>query len=117
MVLRVRAAAFQAILRQPVGWFDASSDHTAGSLSARLSTDCYMVKALTGERAGLVVSQVAVLLSGLGIAFASSWRITLCLFALVPMFILPVVVQVCTHNVWMRMCMCMCIYIHVRMRV
>jgi len=91
--LRVRVAAFEAILRQPVGCFDASSDRTAGSLSARLSTDCYMVKALTGERAGLVVSQVAVLLSGLGIAFASSWRITLCLFALVPMFILPVVVQ------------------------
>ena len=60
MVMRVRTAAFNAILRQPVGWFDASPERTAGALANRLAADCYAIKALTGERAGIAVSQIAV---------------------------------------------------------
>jgi ATP-binding cassette subfamily B (MDR/TAP) protein 1 len=91
--MRVRTAAFEAILRQPVGWFDMSTDHTAGALANRLAADCYTIKALTGERAGLAVSQIVVLVAGLYISFSASWQLTLSLFAVIPLIILPVVVQ------------------------
>ena len=65
MVLRVRTQAFGAIMRQPVGWFDSAPDRTAGALANRLSADCYAIKALTGERASIAISQVAILVVGL----------------------------------------------------
>ena len=93
MVLRVRTSAFSAILRQPVGWFDASPERTAGALANRLAADCYAIKSLTGERAGIAVSQAAVLIFGLYISFSASWHLTLCLFATIPFIVLPVIVQ------------------------
>ena len=63
------------------------------ALLAGLAADCFAIKALTGERAGLAVSQVAVLVSGLYISFEASWQLTLCLFATIPFIVLPVVVQ------------------------
>lgn len=92
-VHRVIAAAFNAILRQPVGWFDASPDRTAGALANRLAADCYAIKSLTGERAGIAVSQVAVLVFGLYMSFSASWQLTLCLFATIPFIVLPVAIQ------------------------
>ena len=93
MVLRVRVAAFEAILRQPVGWFDGALDRTAGALSSRLATDCFQIKALTGERAGIAISQLAVLIGGLYISFDSSWRLTLCVFVIIPLTLIPVIAQ------------------------
>jgi len=93
MVLRIRTTAFGSILRQSVGWFDSSTEHTAGALANRLATDCYMIKALTGERSSLAVSQIAVLIAGLYISFEASWALTLCLFATIPLIVIPVGVQ------------------------
>ena len=81
MVLRVRMAAFEAIVKQPIGWFDVSTDRMAGALANRLSEDCYKLKELTGERVALAASQIAVLVAGLTLSFSSSWMLTLCLFA------------------------------------
>ena len=93
MVLRVRTDAFKAILRQPVGWFDASADRTAGALANRLSADCFLLKALTGERAGLAAAQLAVVVAGLGLALSASWLITLCIFVVIPLTVVPIIIQ------------------------
>ena len=93
MVLRVRLAAFESILRQPISWFDGSQDNTAGALSNRLATDCFQIKALTGERAMLAISQLAVLIGGLYVSFAASWKLTLSIFAIIPLIVVPVAVQ------------------------
>ena len=93
MVLRVRALAFESILRQPVGWFDVSADRTAGALANRLSTDCFLLKALTGERAGLAAAQLAVMAAGFGLALSASWIITLCILIIIPLTAIPIVVQ------------------------
>ena len=93
MVLRVRCAAFESILRQPVGWFDASSDHTAGALANRLAADCYLIKALTGERASIAISQIAVLIAGMSVSLSSSALLTVCTLGIIPLICVPVVIQ------------------------
>ena len=93
LVMRVRAAVFRSILRQHVGWFDASSDHTAGALVNRLSNDCFLLQALTGERASIALSQVVVLVGGLYISFSASWKLTLVIFGIIPLIVLPVAVS------------------------
>ena len=93
LVMRVRAAAFRSILRQHVAWFDASSDHTAGALVNRLSNDCFLLQALTGERASIALSQVVVLVGGLYISFDASWKLTLVIFGIIPLIVLPVAVS------------------------
>ena len=70
--MRVRAAVFRSILRQDVAWFDASSDHTAGALVNRLSNDCFLLQALTGERASIALSQAVVLVGGFALVMAGS---------------------------------------------
>ena len=93
LAMRVRAAAFRSILRQHVAWFDASSDHTAGALVNRLSNDCFLLQALTGERASIALSQVVVLVGGLYISFDASWKLTLVIFGIIPLIVLPVAVS------------------------
>merc|ERR1740117_1030223 len=93
LVMRVRAAVIRSILRQHVGWFDASSDHTAGALVNRLSNDCFLLQALTGERASIALSQVVVLVGGLYISFSASWKLTLVIFGIIPLIVLPVAVS------------------------
>ena len=75
MVLRVRTLAFESILRQPIGWFDESAERSAGALANRLSTDCFLIKALTGERAGLAVAQLAVVVAGCWVRRMSQRRV------------------------------------------
>jgi len=48
---------------------------------------------LTGERAGIAVSQLAVLIGGLYISFDASWLLTLTIFVIIPITLLPVIAQ------------------------
>ena len=93
MVERVRAQAFRAVLRQHIGWFDTSAEHTAGALVNQLTSDCFLIKALTGERASLALSQLVLVGGGLYMSFDASWQLTLVLFATVPAIVLPLALQ------------------------
>ena len=93
LALRVRAAAFRSIVSQHVGWFDASAEHTPGALVNQLSNDCFLLQALTGERASIALSQSVVLIGGLYIAFDSSWALTLVIFAIIPVIVMPVAIS------------------------
>merc|ERR1719469_158257 len=93
MVMRVRCSVFTRIHRQHVGWFDASGEHTAGSLVNQLAQDCFLIKGLTGERASLALSQGVVLIGGLYVSFSASWQLTLVVFAIIPLIVVPIAIS------------------------
>ncbi len=79
---RLRSAAFGALLRFEVGWHDR---HSAGSITAALGTDAYLLRSATGPTLALNVQNCIGLLAGLAVAFSASWRITLIVLALAPL--------------------------------
>lgn len=70
----------------PVPWFDHPRNN-AGSLSARLATDCQTVNGLTSTLVGITIQNVSCLLTGLIIAFVYEWRTTLVTLGMIPFMI------------------------------
>lgn len=56
------------MLRMPIKWFDLPKNN-AGTLSARLSTDCQVVNSLTTTTVELMIQNVSTLITGIIIAF------------------------------------------------
>lgn len=52
----------------PIKWFDLPKNN-AGTLSARLSTDCQVVNSLTTTTVELMIQNVSTLITGIIIAF------------------------------------------------
>lgn len=80
---KLRTMSFRALLRAEIGYFD-KSENSVGALTTRLSREAALVKGVTGDTLGAVTSVVASLASGLTIAFASCWRVTLVVLAIIP---------------------------------
>lgn len=76
----------------PIPWFDIPRNN-AGTLSARLSTDCQLVNTVTTSTVSLLVQNIATILSGVIIAFAYEWRCALIALGLMPLMILCGLVQ------------------------
>lgn len=93
MVMRVRNMAYQKILRKDIGWFDISSEHTAGALVSQLGNDCFLLRSFTSERASLSLSQAVLMIAGLYVAFTASWELTLVVFGTIPLIVGPVAIQ------------------------
>ena len=87
MTTRVRAALFQALLIQEVGYYDLK-ENSVGAVTGKLSSDAAMVKAGLSDRLGLTVQNLFTLVAGLGIAFYFGWKLTLILLSLLPLMIL-----------------------------
>uniref|UniRef100_K3W854 Bile salt export pump n=1 Tax=Globisporangium ultimum (strain ATCC 200006 / CBS 805.95 / DAOM BR144) TaxID=431595 RepID=K3W854_GLOUD len=92
LVARVRLAAFSAMLRQEVGWFDLD-ENSSGALVSRLATDSATLQAMTSD----TLNQGLVNLTTLGIAFAIafyySWQMTLALLGTSPILIFSSYIQ------------------------
>ncbi|GAB9477538.1 Multidrug resistance protein abc superfamily, partial [Globisporangium polare] len=86
LVSRVRLAAFQAMLRQEVGWFDLD-ENSSGALVSRLATDSAILQAMTADTLNQRLVNLTTLAVAMSIAFYYSWQMTLALFATVPLFI------------------------------
>mmetsp|Transcript_840 Transcript_840/g.1660 ORF Transcript_840/g.1660 Transcript_840/m.1660 type:complete len:1377 (+) Transcript_840:236-4366(+) len=95
MTTRVRAALFKALLQQDMAFYD-DRENSVGSLTSRLSTDAALVKATLADRLNLIVMNVATVFIGLGIAFYNGWKLTLVLFALMPLMIIGGMIQTVT---------------------
>jgi ATP-binding cassette subfamily B (MDR/TAP) protein 1 len=93
LAMRLRDKAFQTILRQDIGWFDTSSDHTAGALANRLALDCLLIKALTGEKMSVLLAQIVLAAAALYVSFEASWILTLIIFGTVPLIVVPTLIQ------------------------
>lgn len=76
----------------PGSWFDLPKNN-AGTLSARLSTDCKNINGVTSTYLGVIVQNVTCLLTGIIIAFIYEWRITLVSLGLIPFMIAAGVIQ------------------------
>lgn len=76
----------------PVPWFDIPRNN-AGTLTARLSTDCNLVNNVTTTIIGIMLQNVSTLISGIVIAFVHEWRTALVALGLLPFMILCGVIQ------------------------
>ncbi|KAI9224072.1 multidrug resistance protein 3 [Blastocladiella britannica] len=80
---RVRAMAFRSLLRQNIGFFDEKK-HGTGALTHHLSDESDRIQGATGVWAGQIVQLSVTLVTGMTIAFISSWKLTLIIIACVP---------------------------------
>ena len=63
----IRMEVFNKMIRMPGSWFDEPKNN-AGTLTARLSTDCKNINGVTSSYLGIMVQNGACLLSGIIIA-------------------------------------------------
>ncbi|KAI3888344.1 hypothetical protein MKX03_003096 [Papaver bracteatum] len=85
LVQRIRSLCFEKIVHQEMSWFD---DHTnsSGALGTWLSTDALRVQTLVGDYLSLWVQNISTTTVALLMAFISSWKYTLVLIMLLPLF-------------------------------
>ncbi|KAH6559790.1 hypothetical protein BASA61_000416 [Batrachochytrium salamandrivorans] len=81
---RLREMTFRALLRQEIAFFDVDENST-GALTAKLAEDANLVQGVTGPTFGAVIQAFASIVSGMIIAFSSSWQLSLVILGLVPL--------------------------------
>ncbi|KAJ3052250.1 Multidrug resistance protein 1 [Rhizophlyctis rosea] len=84
LTTRLRSVTFRKLVRMEIGFFDEEG-HESGTLCARLGEDATLVQGLTGQSFGRIVQLLTTAVAGLVIAFVHSWRLTLVMFATVPL--------------------------------
>lgn len=92
MTMRMRKDAFEAMLRQEMGWFD-QQDNSTGALCAWLSSDASKVQGATGSRLGIVVQAAFTLVIAVGIGLYFSWKLGLVVTILVPFLTIGLFLQ------------------------
>nr|ASM90199.1 multidrug resistance 5 [Sesuvium portulacastrum] len=84
LIKRIRSRCFERVVHMEVGWFD-DPENSSGSIGARLSADAASVRGLVGDALGLLVQNIATLVSGLLIAFLANWLLSLIILVLIPL--------------------------------
>ncbi|KAJ3044978.1 Multidrug resistance protein 1 [Rhizophlyctis rosea] len=84
LTTRIRATTFRKLVRMNMAFYDEEG-HESGRLCARLGEDATLVQGLTGQSMGRIVNLCVTAVAGLVIAFLYSWRLTLVMFATVPL--------------------------------
>ncbi|XP_061380949.1 multidrug resistance protein homolog 49-like isoform X2 [Danaus plexippus] len=92
LTARLRVAAFRAMLRQEIGWFD-DAVNGVGALCARLAADAAAVQGATGTRIGALMQASATILIGILVSMYYTWKMTLVSLVSVPMVIIAVVLE------------------------
>lgn len=80
------------MLKMPIPWFDIPRNN-AGTLTARLSTDCQAVNTLTTTTISILVQNLSTLVSAIVIAFVFEWRTALVALGMLPLMILAGIMQ------------------------
>ncbi|KAJ3274327.1 Multidrug resistance protein 1 [Terramyces sp. JEL0728] len=79
---RIREHFFYSILRQDIGWFDATS---TGDLNSRLTADINIIQEGLSDKVGLLIQFTCAFITGYVIAFVRGWRLALVLLATLPL--------------------------------
>ena len=93
LTLKLRQAAFGAMLRQEAAFFDDKA-HSVGVLSTQLAVDVPLVKGLLGETAGTLVMVASSVGTGLVIACWGCWKVAAVTLVFTPGIALGGYVQV-----------------------
>ncbi|XP_049878557.1 multidrug resistance protein homolog 49-like [Pectinophora gossypiella] len=92
LTARLRVAAFRAMLKQEIGWFD-DPFNGVGALCSRLAADAAAVQGATGTRIGALMQATATILIGITLSMYYTWQMTLVSLISVPMVIGAVVLE------------------------
>lgn len=76
----------------PIPWFDIPRNN-AGTLTARLSTDCQLVNTVTTTTVSIMIQNISTLVSGIIIAFVYEWHTSLVALGLLPLMIICGAIQ------------------------
>ncbi|XP_051921770.1 ATP-binding cassette, sub-family B (MDR/TAP), member 4 isoform X17 [Hippocampus zosterae] len=86
LTLKLRLAAFTAMMRQDLGWFD-DPKNSVGALITRLATDAAHVQGVTGQHLATMVQIATNMGTNLIMAFLHGWQLTLPMLVVVPILI------------------------------
>jgi ATP-binding cassette subfamily B (MDR/TAP) protein 1 len=86
LTMRLRSQTYEAILRQPITFFDLPKN-SVGRLTARLVSDAALVKNANGEALGSIIEGLSAILFAVGIAFIASWQLALVMMGVFPFLI------------------------------
>ncbi|TPX35876.1 hypothetical protein SmJEL517_g01675 [Synchytrium microbalum] len=78
---RIRQRYFAALLRQDIGYFDATQ---TGELTSRMSGDLGLIQDGIGEKVGVAAQSIVTFIAGFVIAFVRGWRLALVLLSVFP---------------------------------
>ena len=92
LTARMRKDAFEAMLKQEMGWFDMVENNT-GSLCARLSGDAAKVQGATGARVGSIMQGIAGVLIAVIMGLYFNWKLGLFCSFFFPLLIIAVVCE------------------------
>ncbi|GBG25902.1 ABC transporter B family member 1 [Hondaea fermentalgiana] len=81
LVARFRVRVFEAILRQPISFFD---EENSGELQSRLSSDTRVIQDTVTSTVSMSLRWLAQVVVGLVILFVLSWKLTLIMLSVVP---------------------------------
>ncbi|XP_022639726.1 ABC transporter B family member 4 isoform X4 [Vigna radiata var. radiata] len=87
LIKRIRLMCFEKIIHMEISWFD-KAENSSGALGARLSTDAASIRTLVGDALGLLVQDIATVVTALVIAFDANWQLSLIVLVLVPLIVL-----------------------------
>ncbi len=87
VVADIRTAVYQHVLRMEPAFFEETR---AGEVLSRLTTDTTLVQSVVGAGVSIALRSGFILLGGLVMLFVTSPRLSLLLFALLPIVVLPV---------------------------
>ncbi|XP_020228213.1 ABC transporter B family member 21-like isoform X1 [Cajanus cajan] len=92
LIKRVRLMCFEKIIHMEVGWFD-KIEHSSGLLGARLSNDVASIRTFVGDALGLLVQDIATVITALVISFEANWQLSLIIVVLLPLLLVNGQVQ------------------------
>ena len=78
---------FEKVVHMEVGWFD-ESEHSSGTIGARLSADAAAIRGLVGDALAQMVQNLSSILAGLIIAFLACWQLAFVVLAMLPLIAL-----------------------------
>jgi ATP-binding cassette subfamily B (MDR/TAP) protein 1 len=78
---RLKKLYFKAILRQEQGWFDSNNVY---EFSTKVQSQIKQIEGGVGEKIGSIILAFSQLLTGLIIAFTTSWKLTFAILVITP---------------------------------